>query len=61
MPDLTLYRDDVTVIRDALKCYRNVLRANQRETGTVQNVERLGDLLIDRLVQNLHPARDKKE
>lgn len=59
MPDLTLYRDDITVIRDALKCYRRVLLTTNRDSDR-ENAARIEDLLIDRLVQNLHPARDKK-
>jgi hypothetical protein len=45
MPDITLYREDVELIRRALK-----------RLGT-QASNILRDKLLDRLVQNLHPTK----
>lgn len=55
MPDLTLYEDDVELIRDALASYKRRCSATEAE-----DCERLGDLLLDRLVQHLHPKREAR-
>jgi hypothetical protein len=64
MPDLTLYEQDVELIRDALGDYNASMRkrANERIVDDsvyddIKETERLSDLLLDRLVQRLHPKR----
>lgn len=51
MPDLTLYRDDVDELINALRGEHHLNYSNGR----------LIDLLLDRLNQNLHAARDGRE
>jgi hypothetical protein len=53
MPDLTLYEDDVELIRDALAAYKRTCSA----TEDAEACERLSNVLLDRLVQHLHPVR----
>jgi hypothetical protein len=56
MPDLTLYRDDVTAIVDLLGQLRNLIPAYPHSPQR-QRALRLRDLLSDRLRQELHPPR----
>jgi hypothetical protein len=65
MPDITLYREDVIIIRDALSYARAEIEhwhcqreLTTRELNVLENAHRLDGLLYDRLVQALHPTRE---
>jgi hypothetical protein len=58
MPDLTLYHEDVSTIRAALlRCRREVLKEN--DIVASDKLDRLRDLLYERIVQGLHPVKQK--
>ncbi len=63
MPDLTLYRDDIEDLREIVVAFRSLIRWRLGEVVSSSDLvlcaesERLSDLLLDRLVQNLHPER----
>lgn len=55
MPDLTLYRNDIELIRDMLYYAQRFVRdIKQRD-----RVEKVRDKLLDRLAQNLHPSEEQ--
>lgn len=66
MPDITLYRDDVVRLRDVVLCKRRALCEvalkrvlRDEEYDEMLQLDRLADVLLDRLVQLLHPRRTK--
>jgi hypothetical protein len=67
MPDITLYEDDVELIRDALGFHRAALReravkrvVDESTYEEIANLERVRDIMLDRLVQHRHPKREAR-
>lgn len=66
MPDLTLYEEDIDLIRDVLAGYKREVESriaqDQSETflRDLEDIDRIRDTLLDHLVQHLHPSRKKQ-